>query len=116
MSKKSHKTIYECRFPTEVIEWFDLAYNFTVINIQTTFFTLSVDEKKKIMVKNELNFIPIYVETNCVENNEEKMKYHVEQLVILFHDVGEGDLILFDCNIMKIPNIYGRDIFKKIKI
>ena len=47
MSKEdSNETVYKCRFPTEVIEWFDLAYNFPLNNIPKNFFTLSVDEKK----------------------------------------------------------------------
>ena len=56
MSKEdSYETIYECRFPTEVIEWFELAYNFPSKNIPPIFFTLTVDDKKNLWSNQNLN-------------------------------------------------------------
>ena len=115
-AEDTSQMVYECRFPTEVIEWFELAYNFPSNYRPERISTSTVFDMKEYMVDLELDFIPIYVETHNFHKYLDEIKYHVDSLVVLFHDKDTDSLILLDCNLMYIPNIFRRDNFKQHQI
>ena len=108
--------VYECRFPKEVIEWFELAYNFPSNIRPQHISTSTVFDMKTYMADSKLDFIPIYVETHKFHKDLNEINYHVDSLVVLFHDEGTDSLILSDCNLMKIHNIFQRQNFKHHQI
>ena len=118
------------RFPTNVVEWFDWAYHFVMIikdyerennttvpvnvsQISTQSYPHYVNDWKQYISVLGVDFVPVYLPLHknhkYYQNRYENLKYHMECLVIIYLDKDNDNLLLLDCNMMKIPRIFKRE-------
>ena len=118
--KKNQEKDTDYRFPVDVIEWFDMFYKYLGNNPPIFPPKYNYTQLKGFMREKHLDFIPIYVQPISTKNKMQPIplekNYQIEHLYVVYYEKKHNKLILLDCNMMDIPFIFQRSIFKKLEI